>query len=164
MEIKRMSKALKEISGFNSDDPDNDPHNRHEYVAFENGDECCECVVCGVGFFGYRHRNECNVCQLMLAGGPNTPTQDPKYMITDGKICNIATGKPIPFDEPIFIFRAQDALAKEPILYYLSLVATEQHKTAIRHRLAHFREFEKENPERMKSPDTVYPFPKIADD
>lgn len=92
------------------------------------------------------------------------PTQDPKYGINDdGQICNITTGKPIPDDEPIFIFRAQDALAVQPILYYLTLVVTEAHKMAVKDRIAHFNRFSLDNPERMKAPDTVYPFTRIPE-
>jgi hypothetical protein len=37
--------------------------------------------------------------------------QERKYDAVDGKIVNRATGKPIPDDEPIVIFRAKDKLA-----------------------------------------------------
>lgn len=89
---------------------------------------------------------------------------DPKYCVNDqGQICNIATGKPIPDDEPIFILRAQDSLAHQSILLYMNTVATEQHKTAVKHRATDFYEFSQKHPDRMKSPDTKYPFPNIPD-
>lgn len=92
------------------------------------------------------------------------PTQDPKYGINDeGQICNITTGTPIPDGEPIFIFRAQDALAVQPILYYSTLVVTEQHKMAIKARISHFNRFSLDYPERMKAPDTVYPYPRVSE-
>lgn len=87
-------------------------------------------------------------------------TQDPKYGINeDGVICNIATGVPIPSNEPIFILRAKDVLAEQTIAYYLTMVATEEHGQAIRHRIRDFSGFRLDNPDVMKAPDTVYPFP-----
>lgn len=87
-------------------------------------------------------------------------TQDPKYGINDdGVICNIATGAPIPDNEPVFILRAKDVLAEQAIAYYLTMVATGEHKQAIEHRIGDFRDFRLNNPELMKAPDTVYPFP-----
>ena len=91
-------------------------------------------------------------------------TQDPKYGINEaGVICNIATGVPIPADEPIFILRAKDVLAEQTITYYLTMVATEDHKLAVRHRMNDFKGFRLDEPERMKAPDTVYPFPENKD-
>lgn len=88
------------------------------------------------------------------------PTQDPKYCIdNNGAICNVATGVPIPADEPIFILRAKDELAAQALAYYLTMVATEQHKDAVKHRMDDFTAFRLNNPDRMKAPDTVYPFP-----
>lgn len=86
-------------------------------------------------------------------------TQDPKYVIINNQICNASTKKPIPDDEPIMIFRAQDELAEQALLYYLTLVVTHEHKQAIEHRIGDFREFRLEHPDRMKAPDTTYPFP-----
>ena len=87
-------------------------------------------------------------------------TQDPKYGINDdGVICNIATGVPIPNDEPIFILRGKDVLAEQAVAYYLTMVATGEHKQAIEHRIQDFKVFRLTHPERMKAPDTVYPFP-----
>lgn len=88
------------------------------------------------------------------------PTQDPKYILNKkGQICNGATEEPIPDDEPIFILRAKDVLAEQTLHYYLTMVATEQHKQAIKHRIQDFQRFRGEHPDRMKAPDTVYPFP-----
>lgn len=91
-------------------------------------------------------------------------TQDPKYGINnDGKICNVATGKPIPDDEPIFIFRAQDVLAEQSLSFYLSMVHVAQHRMAVKNRIEHFKSFRLEHPDRVRAPDTVYPFPKVDD-
>ena len=40
-------------------------------------------------------------------------TQDPKYSIQAGRIINTVSGVPIPYDEPIMIFRAKDCYASE---------------------------------------------------
>ncbi len=87
-------------------------------------------------------------------------TQDPKYSINDaGQICNTATGKPIPKDEPIFILRAQDMTAEQTISYYLTMVATEEHKQSILRRIFDFKKFRHDNPTKMKAPDTAFHFP-----
>ena len=87
-------------------------------------------------------------------------TQDPKYGINEeGKLCNIATGVAIPNDEPVFILRAKDVTAEQTLSYYLTMTATEDHKQAIMHRREDFKNFRIANPDRMKAPDTVYPFP-----
>ena len=91
-------------------------------------------------------------------------TQDPKYGINDeGKICNIATGEAIPDDEPVFILRAKDVTAEQTLSYYLTMTSTEEHKQAIKHRIDDFKVFRIGNPDRMKAPDTVYPFPENAE-
>ena len=89
------------------------------------------------------------------------PTQDPKYGIdNEGRLCNIASGEPIPEDEPIFIFRAKDMLAENALHYYVGAVTTNMHKEAIHARIKDFQHFRQQNPTRMKAPDTVFPFPK----
>jgi len=90
-------------------------------------------------------------------------TQDPKYGINDdGQLCNISTGNPIPTDEPIFILRGKDVLAEQTIAYYLTMASMEKHKDAVKHRLNDFANFKRINPDRVKAPDTVYPFPEIS--
>ncbi|MEA3242865.1 MAG: hypothetical protein U9Q19_05415 [Pseudomonadota bacterium] len=90
------------------------------------------------------------------------PTQDPKFGIDDdGRICNIATGEPIPADEPVFIFRAKDMLAEQALLYYYALVSMHDQRLAVHHRITDFKRFRQDNPELMKAPDTVYPFPEV---
>lgn len=90
------------------------------------------------------------------------PTTDPKYGVNDeGKICNIATGKPIPDDEPIMIFRAKDMLAPQILAYYENLVATSDHKMAVSSRILDFNKFQIDHPERVKMPNTVFPFPEV---
>jgi len=103
----------------------------------------------------------CEQCNN-TGGNIMTPSNDPKYGIKEGKICNIATGKPIPDDEPIMIFRAKDDLAAQVIAYYENLVATGEHKAAVASRIADFNKFKRDHPERVKSPDTVFPFPEVC--
>lgn len=88
-------------------------------------------------------------------------TQDPKYAIHDDKIVNVATSEPIPDDEPIFILRAKDMLAPHVIQYYQNLCATNEHKAAIDSRIHDFNQFQRDNPDRVKMPDTVFPYPGV---
>lgn len=81
-------------------------------------------------------------------------TQDPKYNIVDCKLVNASTGKPIPHDEPIFIFRAQDMLSVAVLGYYISIVTNSDHKGIVSLRLKQFCTFANEHRDRMKYPDT----------
>ena len=92
------------------------------------------------------------------------PTQDRKYGLnTEGQLCNIATGVPIPSDEPIFILRAKDITAEQTLHYYMTLTVTEDHKKAIQQRIQDFKDFRVNSPDRMKAPDTVFPFPEVEE-
>ncbi len=64
--MTNLSKKQKNKVGINSADPDNDPYNRDEYLVCENGDECCECLLCNVDFFGFGFRELCGVCVAEL--------------------------------------------------------------------------------------------------
>lgn len=81
-------------------------------------------------------------------------TQDPKYNIVDCKLVNASTGNPIPHDEPIFIFRAQDMLSVAVLGYYMSIVTNSDHKGIVSLRLKQFCTFANEHRDRMKYPDT----------
>ena len=86
-------------------------------------------------------------------------TQDPKYDIEvteDGaRIVVAASGKPIPEDEPIMIFRAQDRKAATHIWNYSDGCANSEHRRIVEGRAADFEQFASEHPERMKEPDTT---------
>lgn len=91
-------------------------------------------------------------------------TQDPKYDIevemdqdspSEAYLVNTETGKPIPEDEPIFIFRAKDKLASQPIAHYRQLVPTSEHKECVLIREREFIKFSRDFPKRMKMPDTI---------
>ena len=85
---------------------------------------------------------------------------DTKYGIgdCDSALINLASGKAIPPDEPIMIFRAQDKLALTAIEAYAR--AVENAGTAVHplttqsaaERFMKFCEFQREHPERVKEP------------
>ena len=96
-----------------------------------------------------------------------THTQDPKYNIENGRLTSASTGQPIPDDEPIFILRAKDVHAVDTLMAYHARVASgpmdmaaSQHCEAVRRRIHDFKQFAKDNPGRMKSPDTQYAEPR----
>jgi hypothetical protein len=82
------------------------------------------------------------------------PTQDPKYGIKDNKIVNMKTGKPIPDNEPIFIFRAQDINASDVIHSYAEECSNAEHVKDVLKRWQEFYNFSYNNEELMKEPDT----------
>lgn len=83
------------------------------------------------------------------------PTQDPKYVIISGVICNAKTKEPIPADEPIMIFRAKDWAAHGTIVNYsLNFQIGTPHFAAVRDQAQRFAEFQKMYPDRMKRADT----------
>lgn len=85
---------------------------------------------------------------------------DPKYNFADNCIYNVASGEMIPEDEPCMVFRARDIWAVYAIEQYLSDIELgigekdTPHVTAVKERIAAFRRFAKEHPDRMKEPDT----------
>lgn len=109
-----------------------------------------------------------------------TTTNEPKYKIVNGKIVNRASGEAIPDDEPIFILRARDKHALATLeAYHLqvrgpakpgqalaplaaiwpegnAMIPTgSSHEAAVAIRRAQFARFAKQNPDRMKEPDTT---------
>lgn len=80
--------------------------------------------------------------------------QERKYDAVDGKIVNRATGKPIPDDEPIIIFRAKDKYAVMAMVEYLDYCQDDQHRKVIAGRIKDFMDFGRKNPDRMKEPDS----------
>ena len=81
-------------------------------------------------------------------------TQEPKYGVRDGLLYNRLSGKVIPEDEPVFIFRAQDKYAAPALAHYATLLTTKEHHIAVTERLRDFELFKKNHPERIKFPDT----------
>jgi hypothetical protein len=80
--------------------------------------------------------------------------QERKYDAVDGKIVNRATGKPIPDDEPLIIFRAKDKLAGLAMSYYAALCEDKLHHDVIRGRVHDFIGWQLDNPEKVREPDS----------
>ncbi|WP_199740033.1 hypothetical protein [Acidovorax sp. FJL06] len=84
--------------------------------------------------------------------------QEPKYTVNGTHVINRATGEAIPHDEPVFVFRARDALGVRALEAYLALIGEREpvsaHADAVRRRIADFQRFAAEHPGRMKWPDT----------
>lgn len=83
-------------------------------------------------------------------------SQEPKYAVsTDGKLINRTTGKAIPDDEPVMIFRAKDTKAMFALNAYLDVCNDKAHRATIKRRIADFTDFAAANPELMREPDTA---------
>lgn len=82
------------------------------------------------------------------------PTQDPKYVIIGGKLCNAKTGVSIPADEPIMIFRGKDKTALSIISIYAGACGEGPHADAVKAQVDRFTHFAHNEPDRMKTPDT----------
>jgi hypothetical protein len=86
-----------------------------------------------------------------------TVEQEPKYTTCPdtGSIINRATGKPIPPDEPIMIFRAKDPYAREVLRRYHDLIINLDGRFAAScfERSQRFIAFAERNPARMRKPD-----------
>lgn len=84
------------------------------------------------------------------------PVQEPKYTTATktGRITNRDTGKPIPDDEPVMIFRAQDKRAVPALWGYYDSCTDLAHREVIKARITDFERFAAANPDRMKEPDS----------
>lgn len=82
---------------------------------------------------------------------------EPKYLIdTDtGQLVNRVSGNPIPADEPVIVFRAQDANLSLVLTSYIATCKIPEHKLAAAVRLMEVLEWQMHNPLRVKEPDTV---------
>ena len=69
------------------------------------------------------------------------PTQDPKYGIRDNRLVNMETGKPIPTNEPVFMFRAKGKHAADILSLYGSGSKVKSHKEAVFKRARDFSKF-----------------------
>ena len=82
-------------------------------------------------------------------------SQEPKYNADDvGRIVNRTTGKPVPDDEPLFIFRAQDRNAVVALQAYKDTCTSPDHRFVVQRRIDDFMRFAAEHPDRMKEPDS----------
>lgn len=80
--------------------------------------------------------------------------QESKYDVYEGKIVNRATGVPIPDDEPIIIFRAQDLKLEAILTIYQELVTDEHHKQVIDRKYRDVLDWQLKNRHRVKEPDS----------
>lgn len=91
---------------------------------------------------------------------------EPKYALDTetGQLVNKSTGTPIPDDEPVMIFRAQDMYLPLVLARYIELCEIREHRLAIGLRLAEVLDWQVNNPLRVKQPDTVLDleWPKVA--
>lgn len=76
-----------------------------------------------------------------------------KYKIENGRLVRRADGVPVPDDEPLFIFRAQDINALPILLAYNIICKSLDHKANVVKSINDFNDFRKNHPERMKEPD-----------
>ena len=83
------------------------------------------------------------------------PTQDPKYGIKENRLVNLETSEPIPHDEPIFIFRAQDAHLLPTLADYRMRCNNDDHVKAIEQREEGIWDWQRRNIGRLKEPDTA---------
>ena len=88
-------------------------------------------------------------------------TQDPKFWIgVDDNSTPVLVGQsgPVPADEPLFILRGRDVIARELLKHYRHCAenagADTNHLEAIERRIKEFSSFAWNHPERMKVPDT----------
>jgi len=81
-------------------------------------------------------------------------TQDPKYVIIDGKICNEKTKKAIPANEPVFMIRGKDKNATKTIAFYASLCINPEHRLSVLERCGEFSHFAGNNASRMRDADS----------
>lgn len=81
---------------------------------------------------------------------------EPKYEIDEnGTVFNRQSGKPIPGDEPLILFRAQDANLPYMLCRYMMLTSDLEHRRAIALRLAQVCEWQAANADKVKQPDTT---------
>ena len=82
------------------------------------------------------------------------PTQDPKYGIKDNRLVIMATGEPIPHDEPIFLLRGQDRHLLPTLADYRMRCKDNTHVAAVEQREDAIWHWQKRNIDRLKEPDT----------
>jgi hypothetical protein len=82
---------------------------------------------------------------------------EPKYSLdtATGQLVNRISGNAVPADEPVIVFRAQDANLPYVLNRYIMLCKDPQHRLAASLRLAEVLEWQAANPLRVKEPDTV---------
>jgi len=80
------------------------------------------------------------------------PTQDPKYGIKDNRLVNMATGNPIPHDEPVFIFRGKDKHILSVLGEYRMMCLDDSHAGVIEDREEEIGCWQAHNRQKLKEP------------
>ena len=80
--------------------------------------------------------------------------QEPKFNAVRGKIVNRDTGKAIPDDEPVFIFRGKDPHLTAVLRAYKKLCKNGNHKKVIQARINQIVAFQKANKDLVREPDS----------
>jgi len=82
-----------------------------------------------------------------------TKTQDPNYIILDGKLANAHTREIVPDDVPILIIQGCDNNAIAVASFYANICKNSSYRLSIHDRINHFYHFSINNHERMIEPD-----------
>jgi hypothetical protein len=82
-------------------------------------------------------------------------TQCDRYTTDGNFLYDRATGEKIPPDEPIEILRARNRISVKLLEYWHSIVGDAASISAVAHALTRFRMFARDNPTRMRLPDTT---------
>lgn len=75
-----------------------------------------------------------------------------KYKILNGQLVKQVGEKPIPDDEPLFIFRAKDRKALAALVAYSMILDNLDQKAEVTKSVNDFRAFQEKNPEKMGEP------------
>lgn len=83
-------------------------------------------------------------------------TIDTKYHVEGDRIVKTSNGQEIPVDEPTFLFRGRDRLARAALLAYREICIQDgclpEHLESLDGMIERFERFAADNPERMKQP------------
>jgi len=80
--------------------------------------------------------------------------QESKYDIIRGRIVNRDTGKAIPADEPVVIFRAKDKHVPALLRFYKKLCGNGNQKKVVQLRINQIVGWQRENKELVHEPDS----------
>ena len=75
-----------------------------------------------------------------------------KYIIKDGKLVKRIGEKPVPDDEPLFIFRAKDSKSLIGLIAYHMALNNLDQMEEVQKTINDFRRFQEEHPEKMGEP------------
>lgn len=81
-------------------------------------------------------------------------SQNAKYDAIRGKLVNRESGKAIPDDEPVFVFRAKDPHAVKALRAYKALCKNGNHKAAVQLHINAMVAYQKEHKADLREPDS----------